>query len=126
MRRGVQAQGGGRGAWGGRQRACHKIEAEGGGIGIIEGQHKQLHWQYIGVEAGQGGSGNIGDIFDATLMQVAGDRNKLNAERDRHREMVEELGGEVNSLAMKLRQGDKELEPLRAGASSYIGNILVQ
>ncbi len=39
-------------------------------------------------EAGKGGGGNVHDIFDATLMQVAGNRNKLNTERDRHREEV--------------------------------------
>jgi chromosome segregation ATPase len=53
-------------------------------------------------------------------------RNELNAERDRHREEVEELGGDVNALATKLRQREEELESLRADASSYIGNILVQ
>ncbi len=35
---------------------------------------------YIGIisvqEAGQGGGGNVNSIFDATLMQAAGDRNK--------------------------------------------------
>ncbi len=60
------------------------------------------------------------------LMQVLGNRNKLDAERDRHREEVEELGGDVNALATKLRQREEELEPLRANVSSYIGNILVQ
>jgi hypothetical protein len=59
-------------------------------------------------EARQGGSGNINDIFDAMLMQAAGNRNKLNAERDRHREEVEELRGDVNLLAMKLRQREEE------------------
>ncbi len=44
-------------------------------------------------EAGQGGSGSVNSIFDATLMQAASNRNKLNAERDRHRDKVEELGG---------------------------------
>ena len=77
-------------------------------------------------EARQGGSGNINDIFDAMLMQAAGNRNKLNMERDRHREEVEELGGDGNALATKLRQREKELELLRAKVSSYIGNILVQ
>ncbi len=44
-------------------------------------------------EAGQGGSSNVDNIFNAMLMQAAGSRNKLNAERDRHRGEVEELGG---------------------------------
>jgi hypothetical protein len=77
-------------------------------------------------EAGQGGGSKVNDIFDATLMQVPGNRNKLDAERDRHKEEVEELGGDINTLATKLRQREEELEPLRANASSYIGNILVQ
>jgi hypothetical protein len=85
---------------------------------------------YIGnilvLEAGQGGGGNVEDISDATLMQVAGDRNKLKTERDWHREEVEELGGDVNALITKLRQREEELELLRADGSSYIGNILVQ
>ncbi len=50
----------------------------------------------------------------------------MDAERGRHREEVEELGGDVNTLATKLRQREEELEPLRANASSYIRNILVQ
>jgi hypothetical protein len=50
----------------------------------------------------------------------------LDAERDRHREEVEELGGDANMLTTKLRQRKEESEPLRANASSYIGNILVQ
>ncbi len=54
-------------------------------------------------EAGQGGGGNVHDIFDAMLMQAAGNRNKLNVERDRHRGKVEELGVDVNLLATKLR-----------------------
>jgi hypothetical protein len=69
-------------------------------------------------EAGQGGSGKVNDIFDATLMRVSGDRNKLDAERGRHREEVEEIGGDINMLATKLRQREEELEPLRANASS--------
>ncbi len=76
-------------------------------------------------EAGQGGGSKVNDIF-ATLMQAAGDRNKLDVERDRHREEVEELGGDVNALATKLRQREEESELLRANVSSYIGNILVQ
>ncbi len=35
-------------------------------------------------------------------------RNKLNAERDRHREKVEELRGDVNVLATKLRQREEK------------------
>ncbi len=77
-------------------------------------------------EAGQGGGSKVNDIFDATLMQASGDRNKLDAEKGRQWEEVEELGGDVNMLATKLRQREEELEPLRANASSYIGNILVQ
>ncbi len=77
-------------------------------------------------EAGQGGGGKVNDIFDATLLQASGNRNELDAERARHREEVEELGGDINALATKLRQREEELEPLRANASSYIGNILVQ
>ena len=77
-------------------------------------------------EAGQGGGGKVNDIFDATLMQASGDRNKLDVERGRHREEVEELGGDVNTLATKLRQREEELDSLRADTSSYIGNILVQ
>ncbi len=45
-------------------------------------------------EAGRGGSGNVNNIFNAMLMQAAGDRNKFDAERNRHREEIEELGGE--------------------------------
>ena len=52
-------------------------------------------------------------------------RNELNAERDRHREEVEELGGDVHALATKLRQREEELDSLRADAGSYIGNISV-
>jgi hypothetical protein len=59
-------------------------------------------------------------------MQVPGNRNKLDVQRDRHWEEVEELGGDVNALATKLRQREEELELLRANVSSYIGNILVQ
>ncbi len=77
-------------------------------------------------ESGQGSSDIVDDIFDATLMQAAGNRNKLDAERDRHREEEEELGGDVKALAMKLRQREGKMEPLRAGASSYIINITVQ
>ncbi len=69
-------------------------------------------------EAGQGGSGNVDDIFDVTLMQVAGNRNKLNAKRNRHREEVEELGVDINLLATKLRQREEELKLLRADTSS--------
>ncbi len=77
-------------------------------------------------EAGQGGSGDVHDIFDAMLIRAAGNRNELNMERGRHREEVEELGGGINTLATKLRQREEELESLRANVSSYIGNILVQ
>ncbi len=77
-------------------------------------------------EAGQGGGGKVNDIFDAKLMQASGDSNKLNTERDRHREEVEELRGDVNVLATKLRESEEELELLRANVSSYIGIILVQ
>ena len=63
------------------------------------------------------------------LAFVAGEaedyRSELNAERDRHREEVEELGGDVHVLATKLRQREEELESLRADAGSYIGNISV-
>jgi hypothetical protein len=59
-------------------------------------------------------------------MRASGDRNKLDVERGRHREEVEELGGYINTLATKLRQREEGLEPLRANGSSYIGNILVQ
>jgi hypothetical protein len=103
---------------GGHQHACHKVEAEGGGIGIVEGQHKQLHWQYIGAGGRAGGGGNVDNIFDAMLMQAAGNRNKLNMERDRHREEEEKLGRNINALATKLRQREEELELLRAEASS--------
>jgi hypothetical protein len=77
-------------------------------------------------EAGQGGGSNVDDIFNATLMQAAGDRYNFGAERDRHREEVVELRGEVNVLATKLRQREEELGFLRAEAISYIGNTLVQ
>jgi hypothetical protein len=50
----------------------------------------------------------------------------LDTERGRHREEVQELGGDVNMLATKVKQREEELELLRANASSYIGNILVQ
>jgi hypothetical protein len=60
------------------------------------------------------------------LMHASGDRNELDAERGRHREEVEELGGDVNTLVMKLRQREDKSELLRANASSYISNILVQ
>jgi hypothetical protein len=59
-------------------------------------------------------------------MRAAGNRNKLDTERDRHREEVEELGGDINALATKLRQREGKLELLRADASSYIINITVQ
>ncbi len=36
------------------------------------------------------------------------------------------MGGDVNMLAMKLRQREEELEPLRANLSSYISNILLK
>jgi hypothetical protein len=48
--------------------------------------------------------GNVHDIFDATLMQLACNRNESNVERDRHREEEEELGRGVNMLGTKLRQ----------------------
>ncbi len=62
-------------------------------------------------ESGQGGSSDVNDIFDATLMQAAGNRNKLDGERNRHREEVEELGEDVNMLAMKLRQREGNWNP---------------
>jgi hypothetical protein len=77
-------------------------------------------------EAGQGGSSKFNDIFDVTLMRAAGDRNKLNAERGRHREEVEELGGGVNTSVTKSRLREEELESVRANVSSYISNILEQ
>jgi hypothetical protein len=77
-------------------------------------------------EAGQRSGGKVNDIFDATLMRASGNRSKLDAERGRHREEVEELGGDVNMLATKLKQREEELEPLRANVRSYISNILVQ
>jgi hypothetical protein len=46
-------------------------------------------------EAGQAGGSNVDNIFDATLMQAAGSRTKLNAERDRHRGEVESAEGGV-------------------------------
>ncbi len=52
-------------------------------------------------------------------IQATGNRNKLDVERDRHREDVEELGVDVNGLATKLRQREVKLEPLRSDASSY-------
>ncbi len=76
--------------------------------------------------AGQGGGGKVNGIFDGTLLRASGDRNKLDSERGRHREEVEELRGDINMLATKLRQREEELELLRANSSSYIGNILVQ
>ena len=39
-------------------------------------------------ESGQGGGSNVDNIFNAMLIQAAGNRNKLNTERDRHREEV--------------------------------------
>ncbi len=59
-------------------------------------------------EAGQGVGGNVDDIFDATLMQAAGNRKNLDAERDRPQEEGEELGGDLTVLAMKLRQREEE------------------
>ncbi len=44
----------------------------------------------------------------------------MNAERDRHREEVEELGVDINLLATKLRQREEEFELLRDNTSSYI------
>ncbi len=72
-------------------------------------------------ESGKGGGGNVDIIFDATLIQAAGNRNKLNTERNRHREKVEELGRNVKAPAMKLRLREGESESLRADASSYNG-----
>ncbi len=77
-------------------------------------------------EAGQGGGSKVNAIFNATLMGASCDRNKLDTERGRHKEEVQELGGDVNTLATKLKQREEELEPLRTNASSYIGSILVQ
>ncbi len=57
--------------------------------------------------------------------QAASDRNELNMEKDRHTGEVEEIRGDVNVLATKMRQREDELELLRSNASSYIGNILV-
>ncbi len=57
---------------------------------------------------------------------MADNRNELDMERNRHREEVKELRGDLNALATKLRQREGELEPLRADASSYIINITVQ
>jgi hypothetical protein len=123
-----------------RDRHREEVEELGGDVNVLATKLRQREEElellridtnsYIGnilvQEAGQGGSSNIDDIFDATLMQAAGNRNKLNAERDRHREEVEELGGGVNLLAMKLRLREEELELLRANVSNYIGNLLVQ
>jgi hypothetical protein len=122
------------------ERGKHREEVEdlGGGVNTLTTQLKQREEElellranassYIGnilvQESGQGGGGNVDNIFDATLIQAAGNRNKLNTERDRHREEVEELGRNVNVLAMKLRLREEKSEPLRANASSYIGNIL--
>ncbi len=77
-------------------------------------------------EARQRRGGNVNNIFDVTLMQAAGNRYKLNLEKDMHREELEERGGDVNMLATNLRHREEELEPLRANTSSYIGNILVK
>ncbi|KAL3803316.1 hypothetical protein ACHAW5_006080 [Stephanodiscus triporus] len=52
-------------------------------------------------------------------------RNELNTERERHREEVEELRGDVNVLTTKLRQREEELESLKVDLS-YIGNISVE
>jgi hypothetical protein len=71
-------------------------------------------------EAGKGGGGNVDNIFDVMLMRASGNRNKLNAERDRHREEVEELGVDINLLATKLRQREEEFELLRDDMSSYM------
>jgi hypothetical protein len=57
-------------------------------------------------------------------MRAAGNRNKLDAEGDKNREEVEELGADINMLAAKLRQREGGMEPLRADASSYIINML--
>jgi hypothetical protein len=35
-------------------------------------------------------------------------RNELDVERDRHREEVEELGGDVSAFATKLRQREEK------------------
>ena len=50
----------------------------------------------------------------------------MNTERDRHREEEQKLGRNVNAPYTKLKQRKEGLELLRANASSYIGNILVQ
>ncbi len=124
------------------ERGRHREEVDelGGNVNTLATKLKQREEEleplranvssYIGnilvQEAGQGGGGNVDNIFDALLIQAAGNRNKMSTERDRHREEVEELGRNVNAPAMKLRLREEELEPLRANASSYIGNILVQ
>ncbi len=46
----------------------------------------------------QGGGSRVNNIFGVTLMRAAGDRNKLDMERDRVREEVEELGGASTRL----------------------------
>ncbi len=103
-----------------------KLSLREGGLELLRANASSYIGNILVQEAGQGGGGKVNDIFDAMLMQVSGDRNKLDTERGRHREEVEELGGGLNMLAMKLRQREDKLEPLRANASSFIGNILVQ
>jgi len=45
-------------------------------------------------------------------------RNELNTERERHREEIEELRGDVNVLTTKLSQREEELELLKVDMSN--------
>ncbi len=101
------------------ERGWHRKEVEklGGDVNMLATKVRQREEEleplrangrsYIGnimvQESGQGGGGNVDNIFDALLIQAAGNRNKLSTERDRHREEVEELGRNVNAPAIKLR-----------------------
>ncbi len=60
-------------------------------------------------EAGQGGGGNVDNIFDARLMQAAGDRNELNAERD-GKDVTKELEEEAIEVEAKKESNELPVE----------------
>ncbi len=84
-----------------------KLRLREGGLELLRADASSCIGNILVQEAGQGGGGKVNDIFNAMLMQASGNRNKLDAKRGRHREEVEELGGDVNMLATMLRQREE-------------------
>ncbi len=77
-------QGGGRGVWEGRNALATKLRQREEELALLRANTSNYTGNILVQEAGQRDSGNVNDIFNATLMQAAGYKNKLNAERNRH------------------------------------------